>query len=1076
MRYDGPGGNGGTMEASLSGSPGCVAVRLLGGLQIQGPSGALYLESAKTGALLAYLALAPGEHVRGKLQRLLWPDLPDVRAARNLRHALWDLRRTFAAAGASVVQASRSRVTFAASDHVVVDALELLAAREALRTAAAPGRDGFRIVTPLWRGELLDGTLIGDVPEFEEWLQIERERLRAAAVEVLRALVAQHRQAGELEVALVRARELVALDPWREEAHRAVMEILASAGDLPAALAQFEQCRRILAAELQTSPATQTSRLAASLRGAAGAGQPPGAALVRHNLPAQITPFYGRESEIATLEQLLDTPDCRLICLLGPGGIGKTRLAIQVGLRRVAVAGAGGGRYDGVWFVAPQDEDRGGGLHEAVAKALFAGTQAASGELDPEQRLVDFLRPQKTLLILDGFEHSLSQTGVLAELLAAAPLLSMLVTSRVRLPLEGAWTIEISGLGVPPPGRRGVQRSPACQLFLESARRVRASFSPTPRDLSDIAKLCHAVEGFPLAIELAAGWIGSLSPHQIVDEIRRHPGFLGESGSELRAVFESSWSRLDATDHAVLAVLSVFVGGFSREAAEVVAGASPASLRRLVDSSFVRFEATGRYSIHEVLRCFAGEELERAPAEHQRARRAHAEFFARRLRGSRGTWGRDGGCRLLDEVAAELSNLQAAWQWALTAGQPEVIANYLDCVVLYAQARGWLHGAETLITQAIDAFHRQRPELAADLLVARGTLRIRMGRYERAREDLESVLQSEDPGGEKHSLAMAQLGACAYYQGRYDEARARLDEAIARVGTSSAGAMCRVLRGRVAMEKGQHADAEALFEAARTMAREVGDSANERTATNQLGMAAYFRGDLGRAEGLFGEVLASARVAGDVGLVEEAATGLGIVREAQGAFAAARAHYEEALALCRESGNRRGEAYVLTVIGETFRVTGELVPARQLYADALVIAREIGADHLVGLLLGNLAYTHAAAGLLDEAEATLREVLQHYERGGSVATALPALISAAEVLHRRGASTRALELLGLARAHPANRKDHTVEIERVLAVITPTVSHDALTRHLDRGMRRALDTEIQKLLEPGALGGRRKDL
>lgn len=1055
--------------------PGRVSIRLLGRFSVQGPSGPLHLESAKTGALLAYLALAPGKRARAKLQRMFWPDVTDERAARNLRHAIWDLRRTFDACGARVVTADRSDLAFAASESVVVDALELLAARDALRRGADPVGDGGAIPTPPWRGELLDGTFIQDAPAFEEWLAIERERLRAAAVEVLRALVAGHRQRGELDAALEKARELVALDPWREDAHRVVMDVLALAGDVPAALAQFEQCRRILAAELQTAPSAETTRLAASLRGATGVGEPPCAALVRHNLPAQITPFFGRESEIESLERLLATPDCRLVCLLGPGGIGKTRLAVQLGLRRLVAPVSAGPRYDGVWFIAPQEGGERGGLAEALAKALFAGTQSVPERVESEERVLDFLRSQRALLILDGFEHSLSQTHVLGEFLAGAPLLSILVTSRVRLPLEGAWTIEVSGLGIPPLGGRGVERSAACQLFLETARRVRSGFSPTPRDLGDIASLCQAVEGFPLAIELAAGWIGSLSVHQISAEAKRHPGFLGEPGSGLRAVFASSWSRLDDADRAVLACLSVFSGGLSREAAETVAGASPPTLRRLVDSSFVRLEATGRYTIHEVLRHFALDELGRVPAAHEQAHRAHAEFFARRLRTLLGVQPRSIGRTLLDEVAEELDNIQVAWRWALASARPDVIADCLGSLVIYAQARAWMRAAEALITEAIDVFTGGDPCLCLDLLVARGTLRTRMGRYSLAREDLQSALRIENPGGTVQTLATVQLGACAYYQGRHEEARALLDQAVVRVGRSPAGAMCRVLSGRVALEQGRHDDAEFLFETARSIASEVGDSANDRLATIQLGMMAYFRGDLERADRLFGEVLASARAAGDTVLMEEAATGLGIVREAQGAFDAARSHYEEALALCRESGNRRGEAYVLTVIGETFRSTGEIAQARRLYTESLIIAREIGADYLMGLILGNLAYVDAAAGHLDEAEATVQELLRWHQRGASVATALPAIISAAEILHRRGASARALELLGLVRAHPANRQDHASEVERVLNAIVPSVSPRTLKRRLRIGTLLDFETEVGRLAEPGSLQGNRPE-
>lgn len=424
-------------------------------------------------------------------------------------------------------------------------------------------------------------------------------------------------------------------------------------------------------------------------------------------------------------------------------------------------------------------------------------------------------------------------------------------------------------------------------------------------------------------------------------------------------------------------------------------------------------------------------------------------------------------------MAVELDNLQAAWRWALAAGRPEVIADCLGGVVSFAQARGWLCGAEALITEAIEVFEEGEPALRLALLVARGTVRTCMGRYEHAREDLQSALRLDDPPGERHGMATAQLGACAYFQGRHQEASALLDQAIARIGTSSQGAMCRVLRGRVALEQGRHADAEKLFDAARAMAREVSDSANERTATNQLGMMAYFRGDLVHAERLFGDVLASARSAGDVVLVEEAATGLGIVREAQGEFAVARLHYEEALAICRESGNRRGEAYVLTVLGEVFRCSGAIAQARCVYSDALNIAREIGADYLVGLLLGNLAYVHAASGDLDEAEATLREVLHKYLRGAPVATALPAIISAAEVLHKRGASARALELLGLVRAHPANRQDHASEVERVLSAILPAVSPQTLKRRLRVGTLLDFETEVGRLLNGGSLQGNR---
>ncbi len=274
---------------------------------------------------------------------------------------------------------------------------------------------------------------------------------------------------------------------------------------------------------------------------------------------------------------------------------------------------------------------------------------------------------------------------------------------------------------------------------------------------------------------------------------------------------------------------------------------------------------------------------------------------------------------------------------------------------------------------------------------------------------------------------------------------------------------------RVALEQGRHDDAEAAFETALALSREAGDSHGARWATNQLGLMAYFRGALDASERLFEQALDLARAAGDLPLVKEAAIGLGYVREDRADFGAARGYYQEALAVSRESGDRRGEAHTLMVIGETYRRSGELETARSCYHDALEIAGEIGSAYLVGLLTGNLAYLEAAAGRLDEAAGHVREVLRAYREGGTVATVLPALVSAAEVLHRRGASARALELLGLVLGHPANRQDHTVEAERVLALVAAAVPPRTVERHLAAGAALDLDEVVCLLAAEGSL-------
>lgn len=1047
-------------------------ITLLGGLGVTGPDGPLRLESAKTGALLAYLVLTPGPHARAKLQGLLWPELPEERAARNLRHALWDIRRTLGACHANVVAADRTRVAFEPDGAVLVDALALIETRDALRSDDARTCQPPRLpVDDLVRGELLDGVFLTDAPEFEAWLLGERERLRAVACDVLRGLISLHRQRGELDVALERARTLVALDPWREESHRTVMELLTLAGEPAAALAQLEECRRILAEQLETTPTADTVRLAERIRALAGGVatgvDPP---LVRHNLPAQTTPFVGRATELEAVERLLASQECRLICLLGPGGIGKTRLAIQIGQRQVLAASPEHAFTAGVWLVPPRECGGAGGVAGAVARALSLGDSPALGAPALEERLTEYLRPRRALLILDGFEHVMGEAGSLAALLAAAPLVKLLVTSRERLHLPGEWVVEVTGLTAMSGTTAGPDRSPAVQLFVQSARRARFGFDPTAGELADVAALCAAVEGSPLAIELAGGWAGSLTVREIAAEVARHPGFLGSREGGLRAVFDSSWSRLGSQERRVLAALSVFVGGCTREAAEAVAGASLATLRRLVDTSFVRHEPSGRYTVHEVLRRFAQDELAADEAALERARAGHATHVAERLRalssGAAGARQRE----TLDEIGLELDNLQAAWRWAVAAARADLLETCLGSLQAYAEARGWLRAAEALLGEALARFGANGAGLAVALLTARGSLRNRMGAYAAAVEDLERALAlAED--AESCAAALAHLGATAYLQGRHGEARERLERAMADAGGPGLRAMCSSLLGRVALEQGRHDDAEAAFETALALSREAGDSHGARWATNQLGLMAYFRGALDASERLFEQALDLARAAGDLPLVKEAAIGLGYVREDRADFGAARGYYQEALAVSRESGDRRGEAHTLMVIGETYRRSGELETARSCYHDALEIAGEIGSAYLVGLLTGNLAYLEAAAGRLDEAAGHVREVLRAYREGGTVATVLPALVSAAEVLHRRGASARAIELLGLVLGHPANRQDHTVEAERVLALVAAAVPPRTLERLLATGSALDLDEVVLSLADGGSLEG-----
>ena len=330
-----------------------------------------------------------------------------------------------------------------------------------------------------------------------------------------------------------------------------------------------------------------------------------------HNLPAQATSFVGRQEELGEIAGLLADPRCRLLVLVGPGGIGKTRLAIE------AAAALLGDFADGVYFVPLQSVAAPEFIGPAVAQAIgfsFYGSD------DPREQLFDYLRDRRMLLVVDNVEHLLPGGELLAELLARAPHVKLLVTSREVLGLREEWVRPVRGLAFPPgEGAAPAGSYSAVQLFAERARQVNASFS-LEREAGCAAEISRLVEGMPLAIELAAAWLRALPCAEVAREIQGSLDFLTttlrnvpERHRNVRAVFEQTWNRLPAAEQEVFRRLSVFRGGLTREAAGAVAGADLPTLQSLVDRALLSVSPAGRYEIHELLRQFAAERLAAEP-------------------------------------------------------------------------------------------------------------------------------------------------------------------------------------------------------------------------------------------------------------------------------------------------------------------------------------------------------------------------------------------------------------------------------------------------------------------------------
>jgi predicted ATPase len=469
-------------------------------------------------------------------------------------------------------------------------------------------------------------------------------------------------------------------------------EFLASAGYLePQAL-----CQELFSASTPLPSHSQSLTQASS-------------AASSHNLPAQSTTFIGRREELDQIEQRLTGADVRLLTILGPGGMGKTRLAIE------AAARAAPAFPDGVWFVplSPLQEP------ERLASAILEALNVPANAEDLVGSLSHFLRQKRLLLVLDNFEQLVAAAADLSRILSTAPWVKLLVTSRERLNLQEEWLSSLQSLTFPE--GEGEKRSAgtysALDLFVERMQQVQSGFSLAGENWNWAVRICRLVGGMPLGLELAASWGELLSCRQIAEEIERSLEFLESDARNLadrhrsmRAVFESSWRLLSPDEQAILRKLSIFRAGFEREAAQVVAGASLPILLGLVRKSLLHRNEDGRFEIHELLRQFAGQKLAEA-SEEKTVAAAHAVYYLSFLHQQYDY--ADGyyfSIEALDIVNREIENIRRAWYWAVDHLDLDLIGQAIGGLNRFAHLGGWIRQAHVDIQAALQRLAEVWPE------------------------------------------------------------------------------------------------------------------------------------------------------------------------------------------------------------------------------------------------------------------------------------------------------------------------------------------------------------------------------
>lgn len=767
-----------------------------------------------------------------------------------------------------------------------------------------------------------------------------------------------------------------------------------------------------------------------------------------YNLPAPPNPLIGRAEELAEIVDLLIKADCRMLTITGPIGVGKTRLAVEAATKLKATAAE---QFpDGIYFVSLASLNDPRFIPHAVVQSIDL---SFSGSETPEDQMNNFLRDKTLLLLMDNAEHLAQGMAIFSSLIEQSPGIKLLVTSQQRLNLIGEWVFVLQGLPVPPADDfEEIENYNSVKFFIQRAKQSQFSFSLTERDHPHIVQICRMLDGMPLGIELAASWVRVLGVNEIASEIARDLDFLTSPAQDvpvrhrsLRIAFEHSWKLLSKVERRALRLLSVFRGGFTREAASQVADIPLPLLGGLMDKSLLRRDEHSRYNLHELVRQYSAQFLAENEHDELNARLRHSQYYLSMLQDLEDDLHGNQQRQAMDRLIPEIDNLRAGWRCAVETGRADLIQQASWSLWFFYEVRGYYREGETRFNDAIEMVNRHHQDqsnlpdelgsidlnrLLGELMMFQAHFILRLNRYAQAEHLLSTSISLLKSAGSSISLAhaLANYAVLNWSIGDYDKAWTQVEEALTlsmEFGDTWQTTFNNALKGVLHHERGEYQQAYKLLETAMHDANLIGDP-------RQISfIASYF-----------------------------SRTALKLDRGNE-----VRPLLDEALRLAMRIEDRFRIGLILEQLALIAESEDNTVEAERLFTQAIDLYQELGHSWSVARLLVAKGHFELSQLEIPLAQEHFGQALRSALKSNTLPRALDACAGLAKCFKLDGDFDTAFRLALQVEKHPARTQDTSVIAKQIMSEAKVNLSKVELRKIEKESQSQDFDKYAQAILE-----------